>query len=177
MKILFLDHDGVICLAQQWGKRNTKKSVSKGEVFDPFCPKAIKVLNEIIAETDCEIVVSSDWRLYRNLEYMQKMYLERGIDKAPIGFTRVFDASDDDILEETWEYKDRSQIMARVREKEINDWLRKNPKIKNWVAVDDLNMRKLSKFIHTPNQYEGIKQIGIKKKIVNILNSGEKCNE
>ena len=36
MKILFLDHDGVICLAKQWGKRNTKKSKAKGEVFDPF---------------------------------------------------------------------------------------------------------------------------------------------
>ena len=174
MKILFLDHDGVICLAKQWGKRNTKKSVEKGEVFDPFCPKAIKVLNEIIAETDCDIVVSSDWRLYRDLNYMQEMYLTRGIKKSPIDFTRVFDICDDDILEETWEYKDKTQIMARVREKEINDWLRKNPKLKSWVAVDDLNMHKLSNFIHTPNQNEGIKQSGIKEKIINILNSGEK---
>mgnify|MGYP001198719973 CR=1 FL=1 len=169
MNVLFLDHDGVICLAPQWGKRNTKKSKQKGEFFDPFCPKAIRVLNEIILITNCEIVISSDWRLYRNLDYMQKMYLDRGIVKAPIDYTNIFDINDEDILEETWEYKDKHQILARVREKEIMEWvLKNNPK--NWVAVDDLNMKKLSNFIHVPLKYEGIKQTGIAKKIINKLN-------
>ena len=81
MKILFLDHDGVICLARQWGKRYTKKSKKRGDIFDPFCTKAIKVLNNIIDETNCEIVVSSDWRLHCDLEYMKNLYLKRGIKK------------------------------------------------------------------------------------------------
>lgn len=170
MKVLFLDHDGVICLADQWGKRKSKKSIKKGEVFDPFCSKAIKILNEIIEETDCEIVVSSDWRLYKDLEYMQEMYKKRGIIKSPVAYTEVFDVCDDDILEETWEYKDNTQILARVREKEITSWVRNNPEINSWVAVDDLNMHKLEYFVHTPRQSEGIKQLGIKNKIIEILN-------
>ena len=170
MKVLFLDHDGVICLADQWGKRKSKKSIKKGEVFDPFCNKAIKILNEIIEETDCEIVVSSDWRLYKDLEYMQEMYKKRGIIKPPMAYTEVFDVCDDDILEETWEYKDNTQILARVREKEITSWVRNNPEINSWVAVDDLNMHKLKYFVHTPRQSEGIKQSGIKNKIIEILN-------
>lgn len=170
MKVLFLDHDGVICLAPQWGKRNTAKSKKKGEIFDPFCSKAIKVLNEIIKETDCEIVTSSDWRLYKDVNYMKEMFINRGILKGPIDYTPVFDVSDDDILEETWEYKDQYQIMARVREKEIRAWVKDKPEIISWVAVDDLNMHKLESFIHTPRPSEGIKQTGIKEKIIKILN-------
>ena len=33
-------------------------------IFDRFNDKAIKVLNEIIEATDCEIVISSDWRFH-----------------------------------------------------------------------------------------------------------------
>ena len=170
MKVLFLDHDGVICLSPQWGKRNTEKSKKKGEVFDPFCKKAIKVLNEIIKETDCEIVTSSDWRLYEDVKYMKEMFKKRGILKGPIDYTPVFDICDEDILEETWEYKDKRQIMARVREKEIRSWLKNKPEVTFWIAVDDLNMHKLESFIHTPRPYEGIKQTGIKEKIIKVLN-------
>lgn len=165
MKILFLDHDGVICLSPQWGKRKKTQSL-----FDPFCPKSVKVLNEIIRETNCEIVVSSDWRLHCDLDVMQKMYKERSILKAPIAYTKIFSDSDDDILEETWEYKDRYQIAARVREKEILEWLENHPKVTSWVAVDDLPMNKLPCFVHTVYPYEGIKQSGIKEKIINYLN-------
>jgi hypothetical protein len=169
MKVLFLDHDGVICLTQQWGKRFSDKAKARGDFFDPFCPKAIKVLNNIIEKTDCDIVVSSDWRLYKDIDYMKTMYLERGIKKGPIDYTNIFDINDEDILEETWEYKDRYQILARVREKEIMDWVNEN-KPSSWVAIDDLNMNKLEYFIHTPVQSEGIKQTGLANKIINILN-------
>ena len=170
MKVLFLDHDGVICLAKQWGTRNSKSSKKNKEIFDNFCPKAIRVLNEIIEETDCEIVVSSDWRCYSNIEYMQNLYISRGIKKAPIDYTIVFPENDYDIWEETREYKDYYQISARVREKEINHWIKSNSNITSWVAVDDLPMNKLSNFVHTKRPTEGIKQTGIKKKIIDFLN-------
>lgn len=169
MKVLFLDHDGVICLAPQWGKRASKSSIKRGEVFDPFCPKAIRVLNEIIEATNCEIVVSSDWRIYKDLKYMQELYIKRGILKAPISYTNIFDINDEDILEETWEYKDHTQILARIREKEINHWVNSND-VSSWVAVDDLNMTKLDSFILCTGINEGIKKHGIKEKIINILN-------
>lgn len=170
MKILFLDHDGVICLCKQWGKRKSKKSKKRGEIFDPFCPKAIKVLNDIIEKTNCEIVVSSDWRKHCSLLKMKEVYFERGIIKKPISYTEIFSDMDDDILDETKEYKDMYQIDARVREKEILHWLGSNPETTSWVAVDDLPMNKLKNFVHTIRPHEGIKQIGIKEKIIKILN-------
>lgn len=171
MKVLFLDHDGVICLRSQWGKRFSKKSKERGEIFDPFCPKAIKVLNKIIEETDCEIVVSSDWRLYADLDYMKKLYKDRGIIKTPIAFTGVLDIDSKEVLSETSEYKDGSQIMARVREMEINKWLYDNQNISSWVAIDDLNMKKLKNFILITSSTEGIKKMGISKKIIDALNN------
>ena len=71
MKVIFLDHDGVICLSTEWGGRFKKQkevgrklsqSVASLPVmsrFDNFNKKAIKVLNEILEETGAEIVVSS----------------------------------------------------------------------------------------------------------------------
>ena len=59
MKILFLDFDGVICLSTEWGSRYKTKTQ-----FDRFNAKALKVLNEILFLTDCEIVVSYDWRFH-----------------------------------------------------------------------------------------------------------------
>jgi hypothetical protein len=170
MKVLFLDHDGVICLTRQWGKRNSKKAKKRGEFFDPFCPKAIKVLNEIINKTECEIVISSDWRLYKDLEYMKQMYKERGIIKSPISYTNSFSDRDEDIWKETKSYKCPYAIYARVREKEIKDWLKNKNNIASWVAVDDLNMTKLENFVWTKRPSEGIKQTGIKEKIIKILN-------
>ena len=165
MKILFLDHDGVICLRPQWGKRNSKKSIKNGDIFDPFCPKAIKVLNEIIEKTDCEIIVSSDWRIHKDLEYMKNVYHSREIIKTPIGYTDILDVSAD----MTSEFGAGPLMLARLREKEINQWLDNHIGVEQWVAVDDLKMDKLKRFVHTPLADEGIKQIGIKEKIINLL--------
>ena len=61
MKVIFLDHDGVICLSTEWGGRykrqnkweGRKLSMTPMEIpmeyrFDNFNKKAIKVLNEIL---------------------------------------------------------------------------------------------------------------------------------
>lgn len=172
MKVIFLDHDGVICLAGEWGSRFKNKE-GLDSVFDRFNEKAIDVLNEIIEETDCEIVVSSDWRLYVPLEQMQELYRIRGIKKPPIDYTPEID----------WSlHKGVKSASARVIE--INQWLDEHPEVTNWVAVDDMWMgitpNKLSlrlqyqewglkNFVHTPHSYEGIKQSGVKDKIIKLL--------
>lgn len=172
MKVLFLDHDGVICCTKQFGTRLSKKSKEKGEIFDQFCPKAIDVLNEILFKTDAEIVVTSSWRTHCDLEYMKKIYSDRGIIKEPIGFTRdlenVWDPKDD-----FNEYKDFYVLSSSIRIKEIKTWLAEHPEVDQWVVVDDLNMKKLGKnFVLCPSENEGIKRLGIKDSIIRIL--GEK---
>lgn len=167
MKIIFLDHDGVICLSTEWGSRFKNKE-GLDSVFDRFNIKAIKVLNQIIEETDCEIVVSSDWRFHATLEQMQELYKIRGIKKSPIDYT------DSIVAIKGLDYLEHN------RQLEIKDWLSKHPGVTHWVAIDDLNMSQefckkygdsegLTNFVLTPRSSEGIKQSGIKEKILKFL--------
>jgi hypothetical protein len=192
MKVIFLDHDGVICLATEWGGRFKKQqkvgrklsqSVMSLELdarFDNFNKKAIDILNEILEETGAEIVVSSDWKRWATVEEMGEYYESQGIKKKPIAFTK--NLGDCDVPENfIWS---RKWDLEQSRSLEILQYLRDNPQITHWVAVDDLNMGipqthetwgememdwGLTNFVLTPKSREGIKQNGIKEKIVKFL--------
>lgn len=166
MKVLFLDNDGVVCLMQQWGGR--AKKLKKWKMFndgnppasvrmDSFDPKAVKVLNQILDKTGAEIVVSSDWKLHCTLDELKQMFTDYGVTKQPIDCTpnHVLTAVDKN---------------ADVRVAEIQEWLASHPEVSTWVAVDDLDLSKLDCFVHTKRMNEGIKQNGIKDKIISILN-------
>jgi hypothetical protein len=174
MKVLVLDHDGVMCLSTEWGGRmkkikkwKLKNPDSEGYVNDPKIPshirmdnfnsKAVKVLNEILEITDAEIVVSSDWKLHCTLFELQSMFKEYGVIKSPIDITpnkvltNISDLEDNRVLE-------------------INTWLNDHPEVSHWVAVDDLDLSELPNFVQTKKPYnEGIKQSGIKDKIIGFL--------
>jgi hypothetical protein len=193
MKVIFLDNDGVICLSSNWGSRHKKQkkwdgkklSMTSREIpveyrFDNFDKKAIKILNEILEKTGAEIVVSSDWRLYATLDELGEYYLSQGIIKAPIGITnkKLIDCNvpNNFVWSRAWD-------LEQTRSLEIHQYLKDNPQITHWVAVDDLNMGKtgldysiefehswgLENFVYTPLSTEGIKQSGIKEKIVKYL--------
>lgn len=181
MKVIFLDHDGVICLSPQWGSRFKNKEGLDG-IFDRFDSKAINVLNQIIDTTDCEIVVSSDWRYDVSLATMQEIYRIRGIRKPPIDFTPT-ELYDDDIPAGYTLYSGWDAQQTRCLE--IQKWIKNHPEVTNWIAVDDMNLSDdyiytsdshkskwgLKNFVRTPLAMEGIKQSGIKQKIIKILNS------
>ena len=191
MKILMLDHDGVLCLSNNWGGRTKKwanyrsanpdSSKDKKDApvfvrFDDFDTKAIKILNEILEETGAEIVVSSDWKLHATLEELGDYYESQGISKKPIALTpnigkctvhgNLF------IWSPRWD-------LERTRTIEIKQYLRDRPEVTHWVSVDDLNMGKIGEswkddwaidnFVLTPKSNEGIKQSGVKEKIINYL--------
>ena len=192
MRVLMLDHDGVICLSNNWGGRKKKwakyrstnpessKEIKYAPVsvrFDDFDKKAVKVLNEILEETGAEIVVSSDWKLHATLEELGEYYEEQGIIKKPIALTTNLGKCTwyNDII---WVWSPRWELeMTRVIE--IKQYLHDNPEITHWVSIDDLNMGKngedwkdewaLDNFVLTPKSNEGIKQSGVKEKILNFL--------
>jgi hypothetical protein len=172
MKVLFLDHDGVICLSNNWGGRFKKEGYDSNPEtpmdvrMDNFDEKAVKVLNKIIEETGCEIVISSDWKLHGTLEQMKSMYITRGI-KPPIDFTpNMIDFNESDYGLLKWKGFNES-----IRVREINEYLKNHPEVTHWVAVDDMNLSELENFVMTTKPYyEGIKQSGIKEKILNFLN-------
>ena len=188
MKVIFLDHDGVICLSTEWGGRHKKQqkvgrklsqsvlSLPTDARFDNFNKKAIKILNEILEETDAEIVVSSDWKRWATVEEMGEYYESQGIKKKPIAFTpNLKDCTC--YNEHTFQWS-KEWDLEQCRSIEIKQFLVDHAEITHWVSVDDLNMGKngedwknwgLDNFVETPRSTEGIKQSGIKEKIINFL--------
>ena len=191
MKILFLDNDGVICLSNNWGGRSKKWSNYRSENpessrelkdapvtvrFDDFDKKAISVLNEVLQETGAEIVVSSDWKLHVNLEELGEYYESQGIIKKPIAFT------DAKLLDNYDNFPWNPFLdLEQTRSLEIAEYLTTYKSILKWVAIDDLDMSLkrtedgeyswgLNNFVHTPKSNQGIKESGIKEKIIKFLN-------
>jgi len=196
MKIIFLDHDGVICLDNNWGSRKKKQdkwggrklSMSLREIpleyrFDNFDKKAIDVLNEILETTGAEIVVSSDWKAWASIEQMGEYYEMQGIIKKPIAYTKnlgqcIFQDTKSFIWSSTYD-------LEQSRYVEITQYLMDHPEITHWVSVDDLHMGRhvenskygafdrddwgLENFVWTPRPSEGIKQSGVKEKILKYL--------
>lgn len=199
MRVIFLDNDGVICLSNNWGSRTKKREkFNKGGGttmvkdmpveyrFDNFDLKSVKILNQIIETTDVEIVVSSDWRLHATLEELGEYYTSKGIVKKPFGVTEIFHYTN--WLEEGRVPTDfdwnRTDGQEQERHFEILDWLKSHPEVTHWVAVDDLHMGVhvenssygefdrdwgLENFVWTPRSWEGIKQSGVKEKILKYL--------
>jgi hypothetical protein len=187
MKVIFLDHDGVICLHNNWGSRFKKREEDPFRNFDNFDKKSIKVLNRILVETDAEIVISSDWKYSSTLEEMRNFYRHQGILKAPIDFTPK--------IEEIGVDQDFPQAELEIsRVREIKSWLSSHPEVIEWVAVDDLYLGDpekspahsrainsvpekhrdfLSNFVHTKRPTEGIKQLGVEKTILSFLTNVE----
>lgn len=184
MKVLFLDHDGVICLSAQWGGRFKKKGYDSNPAtpldirMDSFDKKAVDVLNKIIDTTGCELVISSDWKRWGTIEQMRDMFITRGI-KPPIAYTpdlKDFDSDANHLLKSCNDYE-------TIRVLEIKKYLNDHPEVTHWVAVDDMDLGEkigpvsgnsnggLTNFVITKKPYtEGIKQCGVKEKIIKFLN-------
>ena len=192
MKVIFLDHDGVICLATEWGGRHKKQreygrklsqsieSLPVHARFDNFNKKAVAILNEILERTNAEIVVSSDWKRWASVDEMGEYYEQQGIIKKPIAFTKSINDCE---VPTDFQFSPKFDL-EQERHFEILQFLKDNPQITHWVAIDDLNMGKVQKhetwgdmdldwgldnFVHTPKSREGIKQNGIKEKIIEFL--------
>ena len=198
MKVIFLDNDGVICLSNNWGGRKKKwakyrsanpdtspnlKDATVEVRFDDFDQKAIKILNQVIEETGAEIVVSSDWKAWASIEQMGEYYEMQGIIKKPIAYTKnlgqcIFQDTKSFIWSSTYD-------LEQSRYVEITQYLMDHPEITHWVSVDDLHMGRhvenskygafdrddwgLENFVWTPRPSEGIKQSGVKEKILKYL--------
>lgn len=142
-KIIFLDHDGVL--------------VPKGFESDDyeFSQNCVYVLNEILLETNAEIVVSSDWRNHYTLQNLCEIYKNNEIIKCPIDLTVDF-----------WTKSSSIKELENIRAKEILHWL-DNHNVDKWVAIDDMNLP-LSNFVLT-DEYKGLAQKGVYQKILGYL--------
>jgi len=96
---------------------------------------AISSINSIISETDCEIVISSDWKLWVGLSEMQNFYTEQGIIKKPIDYTLDYRSI---IISGNSGYS--TIDISKIRSKEINDYIKYNNLV-TFVTIDDIDMK------------------------------------
>lgn len=130
MKVIFLDHDGVLC-----GDKEYKEWELTGGEFPPFNCTVVEMLNEIVILTGAKIVCSSDWRKYLTVHKMRKLYKEQGLVGELIGFTRIWGLSS----------------TIHQRNLEIEDWLKDHSEITHWVAIDDFPVN-VEHLVHTDSK-------------------------
>ena len=159
MVTLFLDHDGVMCTVRQYNLTHNSKSwlrtgFNKANGIYPFDKKAVKILNLILEEVECEIVVSSDWKTYGTLEQLQEIYELCGVNQTPIAVTPDHPTSMSHI-----EKNRAGEILKYVKEHELTKYF----------AIDDLDLQGFlgkEHFQITAGDWEGIKKSGLKDKII-----------
>jgi predicted transcriptional regulator len=136
MKILFLDIDGVLN-SDSWYKTEKWKLLYKKYGVDQadFDPKLVQKLNLIVQSTDCEIVISSAWRLTFSIEEIKNfltnsgfLYRDKMFDKTPSLMYKKYSSN-----------KIYNEINPRIegRGSEIDAWLREHKEIESFVIVDD----------------------------------------
>ena len=181
MKVLFLDHDGVLTTFTEYGSRTHKKknyllsnNVSDEKIpahirFDDFNPHCVKALNDIIGETNCEIVITSSWKRFSTLDELKSMYKIYGVSKEPIGMTRDFDdiASKDSKRSVFASYEKRRKI-------EIEAYLDDHKDIEYWCVVDDMDLDRedVSNFVQT-DEYFGLMDVDVQDRILYFLFDNE----
>ncbi len=85
MNILFLDIDGVLN-STQWYNSDSCIALGKSvkRYFDPVC---VGNLNRIVAETQCRVIISSSWRLLKELQELQNIFYVVGFKGKIYGKT------------------------------------------------------------------------------------------
>lgn len=167
MKKIFLDIDGVISTLDEsmnstkdyWIENDWARRLGVQHGFNKEC---VNIFNDIILETGCEIILSSDWKRHgRTLIDLDEIFKMNGVIKSPIVFTR--------------DYRDNYSNLEYCRSTEIIHFIAENNiNINDIVILDDLDLELLfppkvnERFVKT-NFHEGLKEDGIKLRIINML--------
>ena len=156
-KAIFLDIDGVLATMHEYGRFKEYEQLNR--IIYLFDKKCVNVLNKILNETDAKIILSSDWKLHFDIHELKYIFETlNGVIKSPIFTT-------EDPISGTHDLGfDRAQEIKLV----LTDH-----DIDKYVVIDDLDMLEWfpDNFTYCGRSSEGIKQSGIKEKIVKILNN------
>lgn len=102
MKVLFLDIDGVV---------NNKRTKGNLGGFMAIDPAMATLVQRIVRNTGCEIILSSSWRLFQN--------------------------GRDEIERKICKFADITPILHAPRGYEIKVWLTRHPEIEHYAILDD----------------------------------------
>jgi hypothetical protein len=168
MKVIFLDIDGVLATNKEFATNRTKfreKHLWAKELRVPygFNKGCVDVFNEILDKTNAEIVISSDWRFHWDLDELDSIFKANGVKKSPMFGT----------------IKNKRKMSSELEDDrvyQINEWIKFNNPDK-WVAIDDMNLSSLGPNFFRTKGSEGLKQTGLKNKIIKSLNDDKDNNE
>jgi hypothetical protein len=102
VKVLFLDIDGVV---------NNKRTDKKFRNLMAIDPAMAALIQRIVQNTGCEIILSSSWRLFQN--------------------------GRDEIERKVCKFADITPILHAPRGHEIKVWLTLHPEIEHYAILDD----------------------------------------
>lgn len=156
MKVLFLDIDGVLNHENHYKwlmETDEPTPLQRVYPYSEFNPVSCQILNKIIEETGCKIVLSSSWRL-------------DGIHRMNILFKHFGLPQIHDITPSLCE-----RFGSLCRGKEIDKWLSEHPEVTKYVIVDDdsdMEEHQLPYFVKT-NPYGSGLDNEVANKIIELL--------
>ena len=108
MKVLFLDIDGVV---------NCRTTVQRHQGFIGIDPMMAFLVGKIQLDTDCQIVLSSDWR-----------HSPDGVEEVEARVAKLLDKT-----------KSLDITYSIQRGSEIKEWLDRHPDVTRYAILDDNN--------------------------------------
>lgn len=103
----FLDIDGVL---------NTQEHSS-------FLPSAMYNIKTLYQKTQCKFIISSDWRLNKSLDDLQKLFIDEDLDIPLVGKT-----------------EDGPSVFGEYRANQIKNYIDVH-QIEKYIVIDDVNYR------------------------------------
>ena len=146
MKVIFLDIDGVLN-----SHNYVAASGGRGVIIDPT---RMILLKQIVDATGAEIVLSTSWR-----EHWEKD--ESLCDESGRQINRIFEKYGLKIL-------DKTPKLRIGREIEIEEWMKEQKGIENFVVLDDKILSDrfmMGHFIKTSEYYDGLDEADVRKAI------------
>lgn len=135
-KVVFLDVDGVLrplkaggFAAYQFGDGEAAITCDTSD----FIQAALEALRHIVVSTGALLVLSSEWRRSQVMREGLDAILTENHMHTCVGATTT-------AIDRELGSGDPLTAFRKRRVKELDDWLNKNPQIKQWVAVDDLDL-------------------------------------
>lgn len=159
--IIFLDIDGVLN-SVQYAIRKRNAQLARGEKLTAgimgIDDQAVKNLSYILESVDCDMVLSSTWRIIYSLDEVNEMLLKAGLRKG-----RLIDKT--------------PRMLSCIRGVEVQNWLYVNGMIDQhdappFVCIDDdKDFLDWQPLVHTDNYYgltraDADKAIALLKKVV-----------
>lgn len=140
-KVIFLDVDGVLRPAAPGGSATI---FVDGDVVpfagagSDFLPSAMRALKWLVYETGARIILSTEWRRHEPLFLSVNNALrQQGLAECRQEDQTPMHAH----LNTSQEHNGLIRDFAIRRVQEIDEWLGKHKEVKNWTAIDDIDLK------------------------------------